>query len=185
MNLRLPAVAALACLFAAAPAAAQDLDSVAAAAPVQAISFLPIHAAFGFYAGDYERAVGQTVTAGVGASWFSLDDDEDDAFGYSTVEAKLRYYPSGDVLNGMSFGLTAGPTFVSADDDFDGTTEEDEDLTAIGIGFEIARSHLMGVERHFYYGYGAGFKRLFVVSGKESGAELALPTLRLSIGYAF
>ena len=49
----------------------------------------------------------------------------------------------------------------------------------------LARSHLLGVERHFYYGYGAGFKRLFVVSGAESGAELALPTLRLSIGYAF
>ena len=48
-----------------------------------------------------------------------------------------------------------------------------------------ARSHLMGVDRHFYYGYGAGFKRLFMVSGQEGGAEMALPTLRLSIGYAF
>jgi hypothetical protein len=182
MNHRLSAAAALAFLFAV-PAAAQDVDSIAAATPVQAISFLPVHAAFGFYAGDYERAIGHTVTAGLGASYFSLGDDDD--FDYSSVEAKVRYYPSGDVLNGMSFGLTVGPTFVSADDDLDGETEADEDLTAFGIGFEIARSHLMGVDRHFYYGYGAGFKRLFVVSGMESGAELALPTLRLSIGYAF
>jgi hypothetical protein len=184
MNHRPVAAAALACLFAGAPAAAQNADSVAAFVPVQAISVLPLHAAFGFYAGDYERAVGQTVTAGLGASYFSLGDDGDD-FSYSSVEAKVRYYPSGDPLNGLSFGLTVGPTFVAADDDFDGETESDEDLTALGVGFEIARSHLMGVERHFYYGYGAGFKRLFVVSGEESGAEMALPTLRLSIGYAF
>lgn len=183
MNHRFFAPAALAGLFAAAPAAAQAVDS-AAYVPAQAISILPLHAAFGFYAGDYERAVGQTVTAGVGGSYFSLGDDGDE-FRYSSLEAKMRYYPSGDPLNGLSFGLTVGPTFVSADDDFDGETEPDEDLTALGIGFEIARSHLMGVDRHFYYGYGAGFKRLFVVSGEESGAETAIPTLRLSIGYAF
>jgi hypothetical protein len=177
MKHRLAAAAALAFLFAAAPAAAQAADSAAASMPAQALSVLPLHAAFGFYAGDYERAVGPTVTAGLGGSYFSLSD-----FGYSSVEAKVRYYPSGDVLNGLSFGLTAGPTFLSAGDGFDG---EEDDITAVGIGFEIARSHLMGVERHFYYGYGAGFKRLFMVSGEESGAEMALPTLRLSIGYAF
>ena len=184
MNHRLIAAAAAAFLFAAAPAAAQDADSAAAYVPAQAISILPLHAAFGFYAGDYERAVGQTVTAGLGGSYFSLGDDGDE-FRYSSVEAKMRYYPSGDPLDGLSFGLTVGPTFVSADDDFDGETEPDEDITELGIGFEIARSHLMGVDNHFYYGYGAGFKRLFAISGAESGAETALPTLRLSIGYAF
>ncbi|HEY0020934.1 MAG TPA: hypothetical protein VGC13_31825 [Longimicrobium sp.] len=181
MKHRLAAAAALAFLFAAAPAAAQAADSAAAYVPAQAISILPLHAAFGFYAGDYERAVGQTVTAGLGGSYFSLGGDED-GFRYSSVEAKVRYYPSGDPLNGLSFGLTAGPTFLSAESD---AADVDDDVTAVGIGFEIARSHLMGVERHFYYGYGAGFKRLFMVSGEESGAEMALPTLRLSIGYAF
>lgn len=185
MSHRLFAAAALACAVAVAPAAAQQGDSARAdLVRQQAISVLPLHAAFGFYAGDYERAVGQTVTAGLGASYFSLGDDGDE-FGYSSVEAKLRYYPSADPLNGLSFGLTMGPTFLSADDDFDGEAEADEDLTAFGVGFEIARSHLMGVDRRFYYGYGAGFKRLFVVSGEESGAEMALPTLRLSVGYAF
>jgi hypothetical protein len=188
MNHRLVAAAALACLFAAAPAAAQAVDSIAAM-PTQAVSILPLHAAFGFYAGDYERVVGQTVTAGFGASYFSLGDDGDDddvgEFGYSSVEAKVRFYPSGDPLNGLSFGLTAGPTFLSGEsEEFDGGTE-DNGITALGIGFEIARSHLMGVDRHFYYGYGAGFKRLFMISGDDGDAQLAIPTLRLSIGYAF
>jgi hypothetical protein len=185
MNLRFAAAAALALLFAA-PAAAQDADSIAAATPMQAVSFLPLHAAFGFYAGDYERTVSQTFTAGIGASYFSLGaDDEGSEFGYSSVEAKVRFYPSGDPLNGMSFGLTAGPTFLSGEnDDFEGGSDE-EDITAFGVGFEIARSHLMGVDGHFYYGYGAGFKRLFMISGEDDDAQIAIPTLRLSIGYAF
>ncbi len=182
MTHRLTAAAALACMLAAAPAAAQTADSAAApAAPLrtQAISVLPLHAAFGFYAGDYERVVSPTVTAGVGGSYFSWGE-----FRYSSLEGKVRYYPSADPLNGLSFGLTFGPTMVKAANTFEGGAQED-DVTAIGLGFEIARSHTMGVNRHFYYGYGGGFKRLFMVSGGESGAETTLPTLRLSIGYAF
>ncbi|HYR09929.1 MAG TPA: hypothetical protein VEQ60_19300 [Longimicrobium sp.] len=180
---RFTAAVALACLFAAAPAAAQALqpaDSAGAYVPAQALSVLPLHAAIGFYAGDYERAMSQTVTAGVGGSYFSLEDDGEE-IGYASLEGKVRYYPSGDVLNGLSFGVTVGPTFLSETSD----AGVDEEITVLGVGFEIARSHLMGIDRRFYYGYGAGFKRLFVMSGGESGAELALPTLRLSIGYAF
>lgn len=177
MSHRLAAALAFAFVFAAAPAAAQDLDSIAAATPTQAISFLPIHVVFGFFGGDYERAVSATTTFGLGASYFSLGDD--DEFDYASVEGKMRYYPSGDVLNGMSFGVTVGPTFLSGDGG-------EEDVTAIGIGFEIARSHLMGRDRHFYYGYGAGLKRLFTSSSTEdSDAPYVLPSARLSVGYAF
>ncbi|MBW3570165.1 MAG: hypothetical protein KY467_03575 [Gemmatimonadetes bacterium] len=180
MNHRLTAVAALALLFAAAPAAAAQDGDAAALVRTQALSVLPLHAAFGFYAGDYERAVSPTVTAGIGGSYFSMGEETSE-FGYSSLEGKVRYYPSADPLRGLSFGLTVGPTFLSAKDDF----ETDENITALGVGFEIARSHLMGVDRRFYYGYGAGFKRLFMVSGEERGAETAIPTLRLSVGYAF
>jgi hypothetical protein len=184
MTHRLVAAAALACLLAAAPAAAQTADSVAAPPPrMQAISVLPFHAAFGFYAGDYERVVTPTVTAGLGGSYFSLGGG-DDEFRYSSLEGKVRYYPSADPLDGLSFGLTFGPTLLKAADSFEGGSQE-ENVTAIGLGFEIARSHTMGADRHFYYGYGGGFKRLFMVSGDESGAETTLPTLRLSIGFAF
>jgi len=163
-------------LAVAAPAAAQMADTTAAPERTQAISFLPIHAILGFYAGEYERAVGQTTTLGLGGSYFNLDD-----FTYSTVEAKLRYYPSGDPLRGLSFGVTAGPTFLSDDDE----DVSEDNVTAMGIGFEIARSHVLGVDRRFYYGYGAGAKRLFFTGEEADGVELVLPTLRLSVGYAF
>jgi hypothetical protein len=165
----------LACGLAAAPAAAQT-DTTTAPQRMQAISFLPVHAILGFYAGEYERVVGQTTTLGLGGSYFDLSD-----FTYATVEAKLRYYPSGDPLQGLSFGMTAGPTFLSESLD-DGS--EDDETTAIGVGVEIARSHILGVDRRFYYGYGAGAKRLFF-NEDEVDAEVVLPTLRLSVGYAF
>jgi hypothetical protein len=162
----------------AAPAAAQtDTTEIVR---TQALSILPVHAILGFYAGDYERAVGQTTTLGVGASYFDLDD-----FTYATAEAKLRYYPSGDPLRGLSFGITAGPTYLSeSSSDFEGGESEDN-VTAIGLGVEIARSHILGVDRRFYYGYGAGAKRLFFTGEEADGVEVVLPTLRLSVGYAF
>jgi hypothetical protein len=167
----------LACALLAAPAAAQE-DTL----PVrtQAIAVLPLHAAFGFYAGEYERAVGETATLGLGASYFSLGDEADDFF-YSSVEVKARYYPSADPLKGLSFGITAGPTFLRERDNFDGARES---VTALGIGFELARSHILGRDQRFYYGYGGGFKRLFY-SEEGSRGETTIPTLRLSIGYAF
>jgi hypothetical protein len=91
MNARLTAAAALAVLFAALPARAQDADSAAAPAPtLQVISVLPLHVMFGFYAGDYERAVNPTTTLGAGGSYYEAGDG-DDKFRYASAEAKLRY----------------------------------------------------------------------------------------------
>lgn len=182
MNARLIAAAAVACGLAATPARAQDVDSAAAPAPaMQVVSILPLHAMVGFYAGDYERAMNPTTTLGAGGSYYEAGDG-DNKFRYASAEAKLRYYPSGDVLSGLSFGLTAGPTWVTADEDFDGSSSS---ATALGIGFELARSHLMGVNRRFYYAYGGGLKRLFIVSGEAEGSETTIPTARLSVGFAF
>ncbi|HEX8395057.1 MAG TPA: hypothetical protein VF665_22110 [Longimicrobium sp.] len=149
----------------------------------QVISILPIHAIFGFYAGEYERTLNQTVTLGLGASYFSIED-----LRYSTVEAKLRYYPSGDPLQGLSFGVTAGPTMLSDreyNDSYDDVRRES--INGLGIGIEIARSQILGVDRRFYYGYGAGAKRVFFNDSEDQfgDAQLIIPTARLSVGYAF
>lgn len=181
MNFRLAAAAALGGLLAAVPAAAQDADSIVAPLRTNVISILPFHAAIGFYAGDFEHAMNNTTSLGVGASHIKAGDG-DDRFQYGSAEVKMRYYPSGDVLSGLSFGLTAGPTWVTADDDFDGASES---ATALGIGFEIAKNRIMGVDRRFYYGYGGGLKRLFIVGGEAENSERTIPTLRLSVGYAF
>jgi len=53
------------------------------------------------------------------------------------------------------------------------------------VGFEIARSNTLGVDRRFYYGYGAGAKRPFPFGDSSGDASLVLPTPRLSIGVLF
>ena len=184
--------AAAAALLCALPARAQ-IDDGEPPVRTQSVSILPFHFLFGFYAGDYERVVAPTISLGLGSSYFSADGYtyEDLSTGrmvttgelrYGTLEGKVRYYPSGDGLNGLSFGVTFGPTIVRGTDV--GPNGEDS-FTAVGVGFEVARSHMMGIDRRFYYGYGAGGKRLFPITAPSGDAELALPTLRLSVGMLF
>ncbi|HZG43273.1 MAG TPA: hypothetical protein VEY93_09945 [Longimicrobium sp.] len=172
MCLRLRSAAfALLCLAAVLPASAQSPDSAAAPARRSVLSILPIHSSIGFYAGDFEQALSPTLTLGAGAGHFSIGD-----YSYTSLELKGRFYPSEDALNGVSVGMTLGPTFLSE--------EGNGGVTAIGIGFEAAKSHLFGDDRRMYLGYGVGGKRLFFTD-EAAGAQLALPTLRFSVGYAF
>jgi hypothetical protein len=194
--IRRTAAVLAAALAAASPAAVSAQE--AAPAPevrLQAISILPVHAIFGFYAGDYERVIGPTTTLGFGAAYFSWDDGfSGDGYSgpdlrYASAEAKLRYYPSADPLNGLSFGVTFGPTYVSerASTGFHpgANRHQRERFGALGFGFEVARSHILGVDRRFHYGYGGGAKRLIRVSGEGGDDAVVLPTLRFSVGYAF
>jgi hypothetical protein len=171
MHLIRSAAFALVCLTAAAPAAAQTTDSAAVPARRSVVSILPIHSSIGFYAGDFEQALSPTFTLGLGSGHVSLG-----GYSYTSLELKGRLYPSEDALNGVSVGLTLGPTFLSE--------EGNGGLTAIGIGFEAAKSHLFGDDQRLYMGYGVGGKRLFFTDD-AAGAQLALPTLRFSVGYAF
>lgn len=183
---------ALAALLCAAPAHAQIDDSLPPER-TQSISILPFHFLLGFYAGDYERVVAPTISLGLGSSYYSASgysyEDPITAemyqtgeLNYATFEGKVRYYPSADGLNGVSFGLTFGPTWVRGENV--APTGEDT-FTALGVGFEVARSHMLGVDRRFYYGYGGGGKRLFPVTAASGEAELVIPTLRLSVGMLF
>lgn len=186
MRLRTTLAAALAAALSAAPAAAQDTqdaDTLEVPNRMQTLSIQPLHLAFGLIAADYERVIGRTMTASIGASYLSSPALDDADIGYSSIDAKLRYYPSGDPLNGMSFGVTAGPTFVKGGVDYEG--EPEDDISALGLGFEIARSHLLGVDRRFTYSYGGGFKRLFMVSSSDNDPQLTVPIARFSVGYAF
>jgi len=180
--------AALAC---AAPLRAQAVYDPPAR--THAVSILPLHFLGGFYAGDYERVLGPTASVGVGASYFkrsgTVETDPftseqfaSDRFVYRTLEAKARFYPSGDVLNGLSFGVTAGPTWVSGDEV---SPTGGDSFTAMGVGFEVARSHTLGADSRFYYGLGGGGKRLFPMGGESGNAVLVLPTLRASVGFLF
>jgi hypothetical protein len=168
--------------------ASTALDAQSAIPKQQVLSIQPISSIVGFYSGEYERVVSQSVTLGVGASYldnFFGENSGDDPH-YLSTEAKLRFYPAAQPLRGFSFGVTAGFTRVSSHEtvcDFGCNTTRS---TASGpsAGFQLDYSWLLGTKENFAVALGAGGKRLFI-SDQDTNATLAYPTARISVGMAF
>ncbi len=85
-----------------------------------------------------------------------------------------RYYPT-RAFEGFFFGLDGGVT---------GYSDEGDDATVLGAGFELGYGWLLGAKRNFYVSLDAGADRLF--GGDLGGASAVIPTLRLvNVGIAF
>jgi hypothetical protein len=189
-------ILAAALALAAAPAVAQEGEVPSVIPPRQVFSIQPVHAILGWYSAEYERVVAPTTTIGVTGAYFDWEGEST----YVSAEGTLRYYPSADALDGLAFGMTLGPTFVTDREtyyyyygvavepipyDVVPPMTQREHFRAIGFGFEISRSHILGVERRFHWAYGAGAKRLIRVSGDAGNASMVIPMARLSVGFSF
>lgn len=186
MKKRFIAAVAAAALVSAAPARAQT-DTVPAYQ--QVISANPLGLLFGYYNGEYERAISSTATVGVAGAYFSVDNDA-----LATIEAKFRYYPQARPLAGFSIGGSLGYGQVSDEADFDefivdSQVQQDDDVTssAFTVGVELNYNWLVGRDRRFFIGTGIGARRLFGGDvDNESDIPVVIPTLRLvNIGFAF
>jgi hypothetical protein len=183
MKMRFIAAAAAA-LLTAAPAVAQS-DSVPAYQ--QVISANPLGLLFGYFNGEYERAVGSTSTVGIAGAYFSPENDE-----LATIEAKFRYYPQARPLSGFSIGASLGYGHLSDEEDFDefivdSGIQQDDGLTssAFIVGIELNYNWLVGRDRRFFIGTGIGARRL-LGGDVESDIPVVIPTIRLvNIGFAF
>jgi hypothetical protein len=152
------------------PILAQQLSSPPAPAmpaePRQVVSANPFGLALSFFNVEYERRVGQSMSAGIGGSFLSNDGDD-----YFNGDVFVRYYPGARPLAGLAFGVKAGMTNVDGGSYF-------------GLGFDINWSWTLGKGEHFYMGTGFGLKRLFWTDDTE--LLEVLPTLRiLNVGIAF
>jgi hypothetical protein len=160
---------------------------VGAAAPVagqagpyeNVISANPFGILLEFFNAEYERAVTESSTWGIGGSYGEREDEDD--LGVTTESTWFngdvfwRFYPSGDHFEGWNFGVKAGLTHQETDL---------ESGTNFGIGFDANRSWLLGTNDNFYVGIGFGLKRLFG-DIPEDGIEV-VPTLRIvNVGFAF
>jgi hypothetical protein len=146
-------VLAAAIALAAVPAAAQEGEAPSVIPPRQVISIQPVHAILGWYSAEYERVVAPTTTIGVTGAYFDWEGEST----YVSAEGTLRYYPSADALDGLAFGMTFGPTFVTDRETYYyyGVAVEPmpydvvppmremnrEHFRAIGFGFEISRPY--------------------------------------------
>jgi hypothetical protein len=183
------ALAALSLAISSSAATAQEVPAAAAAreAPRQVLSLNPVGAVFGVYMGEFERAVTSHASLGVAGTYWDTgyaDSESSGELSYSTIDARLRYYP-GTRLEGFSVGGSLGYTGLSGSM----TTVDGEAtgrLNTVGAGVSLDYNWLLGARDQVMVGTGIGAKRLFVVGRDvEDDVSLAYPTLRLVVGYTF
>jgi hypothetical protein len=183
------ALAALSLSLASSAAHAQEAPAAAlvAQAPRQVLSINPVGAVFGVYMGEFERAVSPHASVGVAGTYWDTGFTESESSGalsYTTVDARLRYYP-GARLESFSVGGSLGYTGLSGSlTTVDG--EATGRLNTVGAGVSLDYNWLLGARNQVMVGTGLGAKRLFMVGEEvEDDVSLAYPTVRLVVGYAF
>jgi hypothetical protein len=162
-------------------ASAQEVVEVRPREYQNVISANPFGLLLEFFNAEYERKVGQTTSAGIGGSFFS-DSEDDDDFRYINGDVFFRYYPQGEVFNGWAFGAKVGLTSVRENLAW---ADSRDAGTFFGFGFDVNRSWLLGANDNFYVGLGLGLKRLFGTSGEAFDLQY-VPTFRIvNVGFAF
>lgn len=157
--------------------------------PTQVISVNPFLPLFGFFQGEYEHRVADNASIGISGAHMKLDDL------YTSLDVKLRLYPQERVLEklGISAGLgygrvrTENPGYC---DDPSGpvdtpSCDQKRSLSAPTFALEAQYQWLLGANRATAVAIGGGLKRFFLEERETSGVNRVVPTLRLTIGYAF
>lgn len=147
---------------------------------VAVVSVQPLSTMLTFYSGEAELAMSRSASLGVGASYWSPDVSDGSAR-YMSGDLKIRFYPEGRPFQGFSFGGSLGVTHVSAKD-----SDSSGDATGGSIGVMLDYGWLLGEQKSFYVGLGAGAKTLFISDQSVAdNVTLHYPTARISVGWAF
>ena len=152
-----------------------------------AVAFNPVLLPLGSPMIELETGVGAGFTLGGVASYTNLTDR------YTSIEAKLRYYPGKVVLQGFSMGLTAGWLRFSTDNH--DTRVSSGTLSAPTVGIIADHNWLLGRSRQFLVGTGLGAK-YWLASERDRAALYLQPrgnplgsakyiNVRFVVGYAF
>jgi hypothetical protein len=163
----------------ASPAAAQVSGTLTPTDHKNSISTAPISDIMGFVNAEYQRKINETATFGISAGTFELDNDD-----FANAMVFGRYYPQGAALTGFFVGGRAGVHRVT-EYSFDHVNRAGRSVRRArpAIGIDVGYDWLLGTQRRFYIGLGAGGVRL--LGGKDSYNLDAYPTARLNVGFAF
>ena len=132
---------------------------------------------FDFGSVEVENAVAPGLTLG-GVGSLSVVNGKR----YTTGDFTLRYYPGEVVLQGLSFGLSAGVLRYSAL-----VSAERKAIIAPTVGLLADYNWMIGPSKRFVVGGGVGAKRVLASSGARRNVSLSsvYPTARFVVGYAF
>jgi hypothetical protein len=141
----------------------------------------PLGIPFNIASAEIESAVASGITLGGAASYTSLRHDR-----YTTFDAKVRYYPSEIVLQGLSIGASVGHSrFSTLVGSPSGDIRSGLDYNAIGLLVDY--NALLGARRRFVLGTGVGAKRILGHDDDRARLGLSQPvvTVRFVVGLAF
>ena len=149
--------------------------------------FLPLA---GVVSGEFETALGAPGFS-LGAGGLLDLSGNDDRF--SSLQAKVKYYPNELTLKGFAVGLTLG--VLSARDEesdfvcgpFDCTSGPTRRTTETKptFGVVIDYNWLLGRQKRFVVGAGVGARRVLGSLDERSPLERVWPDGRLVVGWAF
>lgn len=142
------------------------------------VSVNPLGLVFEYFSGEIEHAMSRSASIAVTGSYASPFDVT-----YTSLDVIGRYYPSEAGLRGFSIGPTVGYTHVGDDVGCFGGCSTNS-TNAFTAGIQIDYSWILGPSQHFGIELGLGAKRLFYQGSAGNGSD-ALPTGRISVGYAF
>jgi hypothetical protein len=165
------AAGAVAILLSSSPAQAQAPEGTKPVVPhEQVLSANPFGLMLRWWNVEFERKLSPSSTWGVSTSFLTLEGSD-----FASLNALYRYYPQGAALNGFFLGGRMGLYHVS---------DEGASGEALGLGFEIGYTWLLGARRNVALSLGAGLSR--IVAGDVMDGPSVLPTIRLlNVGVAF
>ena len=159
------------------------------ARPQQIIAVNPFLPLFGYFQAEFERTLKDNVSFALGGSFIPWQNN------YANLDAKLRLYPQDRALEGLGFSAGLGMGRAKQDNTYDVCTPQPsctpveragQWTTAPTLSIETQYQWLMGRSRVTAVTVG-GVKRYYV-DDQPQGFEVFteyVPTLRLTIGYAF
>jgi hypothetical protein len=161
--------------------------------PTRVISVNPFLPLLGYFQGEYEHRVAGNASIGISGAHMKMGDL------YTSLDVKLRLYPQERVLQklGISAGLgygrvrTENPGYCDDPLRPDGTLygtpscDQKRSLSAPTFAVEAQYQWLLGTNRATAVAIGGGVKRFFLEERETGTVNRVVPTLRLTIGYAF
>lgn len=160
------------------------------ASPRHVLSINPFLPLAGYFQAEFETQLKPNVALAVSGAHTRLDDF------YTSLDVKLRLYPQERGLEG--FGLSAGGGVGRIRED--SYTESVVCIALLGVvcpevgrravsgptfSVEAHYQFLLGRSRHTSVAVGGGAKRYFVDTRSNESFQELVPTLRLTVGYAF
>lgn len=180
----------LACITAGLAAlSASATVSHAQTAPTRIIAINPFLPLLKSFQGEFEKKLQANLSVAVSASYLNAGDA--DSKRYTNADLKLRLYPAEHALDGFGIaaGLGLGSQSIVPYLDCIGVNRpcSNTRTSQAGATFSVEMQYqwLLGRKQNTAVSVGGGAKRYFISSTSNDNYTQFMPTLRLTVGYAF